>query len=207
MPDTIRTRCGQHASVAQAIRNLRGAARGGRPAAACRAPSRGAASSATTSTPSRRSTGTSSPRWRSTLGVILFAVVDGDRAVAHAHAHRGRRWRRAQSEINDLREERDRATRCCISEPQVIVVWPAGADEPEITGDVSLVDAHRRAAPRARLRHLARARQGAADGGRGRCAARRGQELLADARRRCTSATSRRRAAPSAAARCCASRT
>ena len=29
--------------------------------------------------------------------------------------------------------------RCCMSEPQVIVVWPAGADEPDITGDVSLL--------------------------------------------------------------------
>ena len=71
--------------------------------------------------------------------------------------------------------------RCCIAEPQVIVVWPAGADEPEITGDVRSLIAHAAAAPRARLRHLARARQGAGDGGGGRRAAHRGQGLLADA--------------------------
>src|SRR5947208_11173824 len=44
-----------------------------------------------------------------------------------------------QAEINELREERDRANALLLSEPQVIVVWPAGADEPDISGDVSLI--------------------------------------------------------------------
>src|SRR4051812_8224792 len=43
------------------------------------------------------------------------------------------------SEINELRDERDRANALLLAEPQVIVVWPAGADEPDISGDVSIV--------------------------------------------------------------------
>ena len=73
-----------------------------------------------------------------TLGVILFGVV-----TAIALLRTRTRTRQAlvarQSEINDLREERDRAVALLHSEPQVIVVWPAGADEPEISGDVALV--------------------------------------------------------------------
>ena len=73
-----------------------------------------------------------------TLGVILFGVV-----TAIALLRTRTRTRQAlvarQSEINDLREERDRAVALLHSEPQVIVVWPAGADEPDITGDPALV--------------------------------------------------------------------
>jgi signal transduction histidine kinase len=73
-----------------------------------------------------------------TLGVILFGVV-----TAIALLRTRTRTRQAlvarQSEINDLREERDRAVALLHAEPQVIVVWPAGADEPEITGDAALV--------------------------------------------------------------------
>ena len=73
-----------------------------------------------------------------TLGVILFGVV-----TAIALLRTRTRTRQAlvarQSEINDLREERDRAVALLHSEPQVIVVWPAGADEPEISGDPALI--------------------------------------------------------------------
>ncbi len=73
-----------------------------------------------------------------TLGVILFGVV-----TAIALLRTRTRTRQAlvarQSEINDLREERDRAVALLHSEPQVIVVWPAGADEPDITGDPALI--------------------------------------------------------------------
>ncbi|HKS64799.1 MAG TPA: ATP-binding protein [Xanthobacteraceae bacterium] len=73
-----------------------------------------------------------------TLGVILFGVV-----TAIALLRTRTRTRQAlvarQGEINDLREERDRAVALLHAEPQVIVVWPAGADEPEITGDAALV--------------------------------------------------------------------
>ena len=73
-----------------------------------------------------------------TLGVILFAVVTAitlvrtRRSAAQALADR-------QAEINELREERDRANALMLSEPQVIVVWPAGSDDPEIIGDPSIV--------------------------------------------------------------------
>jgi signal transduction histidine kinase len=73
-----------------------------------------------------------------TLGVILFGVV-----TAISLLRTRTRTRQAlvarQGEINDLREERDRAVALLHAEPQVIVVWPAGADEPEITGDAALV--------------------------------------------------------------------
>jgi PAS domain-containing protein len=73
-----------------------------------------------------------------TLGVILFGVV-----TAITLLRTRTRTRQAlvarQSEINDLREERDRAVALLHAEPQVVVVWPAGADEPAITGDAALV--------------------------------------------------------------------
>src|SRR5947209_11557929 len=72
------------------------------------------------------------------LGIILFAVATAialmrtRRRAAHQLAAR-------QAEINELREERDRANTLLLSEPQVIVVWPAGANEPDISGDISLI--------------------------------------------------------------------
>ena len=178
-PGTVR----KHASVAQAIRR-RSASPSRRPSCrrTPRAPTqaRAAADRRLPREPSRRSTATSSPRWCSRLGVILFGVVTAI-ALLRTRARAARALAGRQAEINDLREERDRANALLHSEPQIIVVWPAGADEPEITGDVSIAIAHAAAAPRARLRHLARARQGAGDGGRGRGAAQRRQELLADA--------------------------
>ena len=71
------------------------------------------------------------------LGVILFGVVTAI-ALLRTRARAARVLAARQAEINALREERDRANALLHSEPQVIVVWPAGADEPEITGDVSI---------------------------------------------------------------------
>jgi len=73
-----------------------------------------------------------------TLGVILFAVVTAI-ALVRARARAAQRLAARQSEINELREERDRAIALLLSEPQVIVVWPAGGDEPDISGDVSII--------------------------------------------------------------------
>ena len=78
-----------------------------------------------------------------------------------------------------LREERDRANALLHSEPQMIVVWPAGADEPEITGDIAIVI--RAPVPRRVLAFgtwLA-PDQARAMERRGRGAARTGQELFA----------------------------
>jgi len=72
------------------------------------------------------------------LGVILFAVATAI-ALLRTRARATQRLAAAHSEINALREERDGAIALLFSEPQVIVVWPAGADEPDITGDVSIL--------------------------------------------------------------------
>ncbi|MGB9370144.1 MAG: ATP-binding protein [Xanthobacteraceae bacterium] len=72
------------------------------------------------------------------LGVIVFGVATAI-ALLRTRARAGRERAARQSEINELREERDRASALLLAEPQVIVVWPAGADEPDISGDVSIL--------------------------------------------------------------------
>jgi signal transduction histidine kinase len=72
-----------------------------------------------------------------TLGVIVFGVVTAI-ALLRTRARAATDQRSRQIEINALREERDRANAILHSEPQVVVVWPAGSDEPDITGDVSI---------------------------------------------------------------------
>jgi signal transduction histidine kinase len=73
-----------------------------------------------------------------TLGVILFAVATAI-ALLRTRTRAAQRLASCHQEINELREERDRASALLLSEPQVIVVWPAGADEPDISGDVSIL--------------------------------------------------------------------
>src|ERR1700733_10482960 len=71
-------------------------------------------------------------------GVVLFAVVTAIMLVrtwARAARHEGR----LRNEIAALREEVDRANALMRSEPQVVVVWPAGSDEPKIDGDPGAV--------------------------------------------------------------------
>src|SRR3954453_13053167 len=72
------------------------------------------------------------------LGVILFAVATAI-ALLRTRSRAAQQVAACHSEINELREERDRANALLLAEPQVIVVWPAGADEPDISGDVSIV--------------------------------------------------------------------
>jgi signal transduction histidine kinase len=73
-----------------------------------------------------------------TLGVILFAVVTAI-ALLRARARAAHALAAKQAEINALREERDRANALLFSEPQVVVVWAAGSDEPDILGDPSIL--------------------------------------------------------------------
>jgi signal transduction histidine kinase len=73
-----------------------------------------------------------------TLGVILFAVATAI-ALLRTRTRAAEKLTARQAEINELREERDRANALLLSEPQVIVVWPAGGDSPDISGDVSIV--------------------------------------------------------------------
>jgi signal transduction histidine kinase len=72
------------------------------------------------------------------LGVILFAVTTAI-SLLRTRTRAALTLTAKQSEINELREERDRANALLMHEPQIIVVWPAGTDEPDITGDVSIV--------------------------------------------------------------------
>jgi signal transduction histidine kinase len=75
-----------------------------------------------------------------TLGIIAFAVLTGIMLV---------RLRRqaaqldvaARTEITNLRTDLDRAVTLLLSEPQVIVTWPADDGEPDILGDTALVTA------------------------------------------------------------------
>ena len=71
------------------------------------------------------------------LGVILFAVATAI-ALLRTRARAAQKLADRQAEINEVRAERDRANALLMSEPQAIVVWPAGGDVPEITGDVSI---------------------------------------------------------------------
>src|SRR5258708_3234550 len=72
------------------------------------------------------------------LGVILFAVTTAI-SLLRTRTRAALTLAAKQSEINELREERARANALLMHEPQIIVVWPAGTDEPDITGDVSIV--------------------------------------------------------------------
>ena len=72
------------------------------------------------------------------LGLVLFAVVTAIMLV------RARvRWTRLETssrdEIAGLRSDLDRANALLFSEPQVMVDWPAGSDEPHIDGDPGIV--------------------------------------------------------------------
>jgi signal transduction histidine kinase len=71
-------------------------------------------------------------------GVVLFAVVSAIMLV-RSWARAARLERRLHKEIAALRDEVDRANALMRSEPQVVVVWPAGADEPKIDGDPGAV--------------------------------------------------------------------
>jgi signal transduction histidine kinase len=73
-----------------------------------------------------------------TLGVIVFAVVTAI-ALVRTRARAAQSLADRHAEINELREERDRANALLLAEPQVVVVWPAGSDDPDILGDASIV--------------------------------------------------------------------
>jgi signal transduction histidine kinase len=69
-------------------------------------------------------------------GVVLFAVVTAILLVrTRSRAARLETWSR--DEIARLRDEIDRANAVILSEPQIVVDWPAGSDEPTIEGDLA----------------------------------------------------------------------
>ena len=70
------------------------------------------------------------------LGVVLFAVASAILlARTRSRAARLERWSR--DEIARLRDEIDRANAVILSEPQIVVDWPAGSDEPTVEGDLA----------------------------------------------------------------------
>jgi len=72
------------------------------------------------------------------LGLIFFTVVTAIMLLrARAGATRLEAWSR--DEIAALRGDLDRANALLLSEPQVLVDWPAASDEPSIDGDPAIV--------------------------------------------------------------------
>jgi signal transduction histidine kinase len=72
------------------------------------------------------------------LGLILFTVVTAILLLrTRVRAARLESWSR--DEISALRSDLDRANALLLSEPQVLVDWPAASDEPSIDGDPAIV--------------------------------------------------------------------
>lgn len=70
------------------------------------------------------------------FGVVLFAAVTAILLVrTRKRAARLEIW--ARDEIARLRDEIDRANAVILSEPQIVVDWLAGADEPTVEGDLA----------------------------------------------------------------------
>src|SRR5208282_2615345 len=72
------------------------------------------------------------------LGLVLFAVVTAIMLV-RTRAISARVEASSRDEIAALRDELDRANALLLSEPQVMVDWPAASDLPSIDGDPAIV--------------------------------------------------------------------
>ena len=72
------------------------------------------------------------------VGLLLFAVVTAILLV-RTRARSARLEASSHDEIATLRAELDRANALLASEPQVMVDWPPGSDEPSIEGDLAVV--------------------------------------------------------------------
>jgi signal transduction histidine kinase len=73
-----------------------------------------------------------------TLGVTFFATVTAIMLV-RTRARAERMDAAARAEIMALKADVDRAKALLLSQPQVIIVWPASGDEPEILGDTAII--------------------------------------------------------------------
>jgi signal transduction histidine kinase len=74
------------------------------------------------------------------LGVVLFAVVTSIMLV-RTRAKAARLEAFAHDEVARLREELERTNALVLSEPQIVIDWPAGSDRPSIEGDPAAVGA------------------------------------------------------------------
>ncbi len=72
------------------------------------------------------------------FGLILFAVISAIMLV-RTRRRAARYEAGARDEIAALREQVDRANALLLSEPQVMVDWPAAADQPGIDGDPTVL--------------------------------------------------------------------
>ena len=75
-----------------------------------------------------------------TLGVLIFAVTTAILLV-RTRQRAAQREADYRDQIGALKAEADRFNALLLSEPQILVSWAAGHDEPEISGDVGLVTA------------------------------------------------------------------
>src|SRR6476620_1471434 len=73
-------------------------------------------------------------------GLLLFAVVTAI-LLLRTRSRLVRLETSSHDEIAALRSDLDRANALLLSEPQVMVDWPAASDEPTIEGDPALVGA------------------------------------------------------------------
>jgi signal transduction histidine kinase len=73
-----------------------------------------------------------------TLGVICFATVTAILLV-RTRVRAERTEAESRAEIMALKAEVDRVKALLLSEPQVIVVWPASGEEPDILGDTGIL--------------------------------------------------------------------
>jgi signal transduction histidine kinase len=75
-----------------------------------------------------------------TLGILCFAVVNAILLVrSRRQAAEAEMLFRGQ--ISTLTADVDRAHALLLSEPQIVVAWAAGSDQPEIIGDIAIVSA------------------------------------------------------------------
>jgi len=72
------------------------------------------------------------------LGVVFFAVVTSILLV-RTRQRAGSAEAEARREIDALTSEIDRVNALLQSDPQIVVAWPAGSDEPDVSGDVTIV--------------------------------------------------------------------
>jgi signal transduction histidine kinase len=72
------------------------------------------------------------------LGVVIFAVVTAVLLV-RTRQRAAAAETEARREIDTLTAEIDRVNALLLAEPQIVVAWAAGSDEPDITGDVTIV--------------------------------------------------------------------
>jgi signal transduction histidine kinase len=72
------------------------------------------------------------------LGVISFAVVTAILLV-HTRVRAAQTAVAARQEITALREQLDRAHALLLSEPQLLIAWVPGVEDPEIFGDIGVL--------------------------------------------------------------------